>query len=176
MPEDEDDIIALEEEADPDAATQLKADDEFLLTPVEDDDDDEESGSQVIALEDSAAYDADAATMLGADQMAMQEALVADDADMFGQQLDAYNQQAPAGAGAAQPMQMPVPMQGGYAELPEAPYSLLNVLALMAVLMFMVVAALMMVDVVNNMWGFQGVSSHSTSIMDLIVSAVGLGD
>lgn len=173
LPEDDDDVIALEEEADPDAATQLKADDEFLLTPVEDDDDDDESGSQVIALEDSAAYDADAATMLGSDQAVMQEALVADDADMFGQQLDAYNQQGAAPAGAAQPMPMQMPMHATM-ELPEAPYSIWNVMALMFVMMFMLVTALLMVDVVNNMWGFEGVSSHSTSIMDTIVSALGL--
>ncbi len=58
LPED-DDVIALEEEADPEMATQLKADEAFSLSPASlegGNDDDSDSGSQVIALEDSSAF------------------------------------------------------------------------------------------------------------------------
>jgi hypothetical protein len=165
LPEDDDDVISLEEEADPDAATQLKADDEFLLTPVEGDEEEDESGSQVIALEDSAAYDADAATMLGG-VAAADQPLVADESDMFQQQL---NQQA---AGTAQPMPMPMPMYPAAAGPPEAPYSIFNVLALFCATMFLLVAGLMMIDVVNNMWEFHEVGGASHSLMDLVVSTI----
>src|SRR5690606_18697570 len=65
LPEDVD-VVALDEElADPDAATQLKSDEDFDLTPVAGAIDDEsDSGSQVIAL-DTEALDADAPTQLG---------------------------------------------------------------------------------------------------------------
>jgi hypothetical protein len=167
LPEDDDDdVIALEEQADPDAATQLKADDEFLLTPVEGDDEEDESGSQVIALEDSGAYDADAATLLGG---AAEQPLVAEESDMFGQQLDAYNQAG--GPGAAQPMPMHAPMPMAAAGPPETPYSILQVLSLMVVMMILLVAGLMMVDLVNNMWEFQEVGDAQTAIMDAVVGA-----
>lgn len=63
----DDDVISLSNElADPDEATQLKADEEFLLSPAGDlGGDDSDSGSQVIALEDSEAFDENADTMLG---------------------------------------------------------------------------------------------------------------
>ena len=47
----EDDVISLEEDTDLDSATQLKSDDDFLLTPVDEGGDDSDSGSQVIALD-----------------------------------------------------------------------------------------------------------------------------
>jgi excisionase family DNA binding protein len=165
LPEDDDDVIALDHEADPDAATQLKADDEFILTPVEGDDEEDESGSQVIALEDSAGYDADAATMLGVEA----QPLVAEDSDMFQQQL--MSQQA---GGTAQPMSMPMPAYMGPAGPPEASYSIFNVLSLFFVMVFLLFTGLMMIDVVNNMWEFHEVGDASTSIMDLIVSTLGL--
>lgn len=167
LPEDDDDdVIALEEEADPDAATQLKADDDFLLTPVEDEEMEDESGSQVIALEDSEAYDADAATMLGGEQP-----LVADDSDMFGQELQAYDQ---PGQGGAQAMPMPMHMQAPVSAQPEAGYSIWNVLALFLALLPLLFAGLLMFDLVNNMWEAQGVGEGSTWIMDMVVEGFGL--
>ena len=63
----EDDMISLEDQSgDPDAATQLKADEDFLLTPLEDAGGEEsDSGSQVIALDAESEFDESAATMLG---------------------------------------------------------------------------------------------------------------
>jgi hypothetical protein len=173
LPEDDDDdVIALEEEADPDAATQLKADDNFLLTPVEDEEEEDESGSQVIALEDSEQYDADAATMLGGEG---DQALVAEaDSDMFGQEIEAYGQQGAGGA--AQPMAgpMPMPMHQAAAAMPEASYSIWNVLALFCAMMFLMFGGLLIFDLVNNMWEAQGVGAGSTWIMDMVVEGFGL--
>jgi excisionase family DNA binding protein len=170
LPEDEDDdVISLDGEADPDAATQLKADADFLLTPVEDEDMEDESGSQVIALEDSEAYDADASTLLGAG--GDQPLVASEDSDMFGQQLQQYNQ--PAG-GAAQPMPMPAHMYPAMSGPPEAGYSIWNVLALMLALLPLLFAGLLMVDLVNNMWEAHDVGQGSTWIMDTVVDAFGL--
>ena len=48
----EDDMLALADSADTESPTELKADDEFLLTPLEEaSEEDSESGSQVIALD-----------------------------------------------------------------------------------------------------------------------------
>src|SRR5205085_296262 len=59
LPEDEDEVVALEgDEADQDQPTQVKADNEFLLSASDTlDEDESDSGSQVIALEDSASFD-----------------------------------------------------------------------------------------------------------------------
>jgi len=66
LPEDDDDMIVLEDAADPDNPTMMQEDD-FNLTPLEASlEEDESSGSQVIALEDSEIYaDDDSATILG---------------------------------------------------------------------------------------------------------------
>ncbi len=63
----EDDMISLEDQAgDTEAVTQLKADEDFLLTPLEDAGGEEsDSGSQVIALDAEGEFDESAATMLG---------------------------------------------------------------------------------------------------------------
>ena len=162
LPED-DEVIALggDEVADPDLATQLKADDQFMLTPSDEAGDDEQSGSQVIALEDSATFDQDA-DALGA---ALQPALVPEESDMFGQPGAA----APMGGAAA------YPMAGGYGpSLPETPYSVWNVVLLVIVALFLMVGAMMMMDLTRNMWAFDGTSVASTPLMDAIISAFGL--
>ncbi len=175
----EDDDIALDDViGDPDAATQLKQDDEFFLTPVEDDGDDDESGSQVIALEDSMGYaDPAAATMLGqpgGDEVgaaldgmgdAAPAMLVAEDPDMFGGPQ-------PAGGGSVTPQMMPQPAQAP-AAAPEAPYSVWNVLTLLMVLMLMIFGGMLMMDLVRNMWTFEG-GVASTTMMDTIVEALQL--
>jgi hypothetical protein len=161
LPED-DEVIGFGgiESADPDVATQLKADDQFMLTPS-DESDDEQSGSQVIALEDSATFDQDA-NALGA---ALQPALVPEETDLFGQPSAG----APMGGAAT------YPAAAGYgAALPETPYSVWNVILLVMVTLFLIVGGMMMMDLTRNMWAFDGTSVASTPLMDAIVSAFGL--
>jgi hypothetical protein len=170
LPED-DDIISLDEEiGDPDAATQLKADDEFLLTPVEDMPEDESSGSQVIALEDSDVYaDADAQTMLGANQLQpfdQAAPLVAEDADMLGAGATGIG----AGGATAQPMMQQVPVE----QLPEAKYSIWNVLSLMLIVVILVLTGTFMYDVVKNLSEFETPNNTTVSLVDSVIKAVGL--
>jgi hypothetical protein len=158
LPED-DEVISLESEnADPDQATQLKADNEFLLSPGEAMTEDEsDSGSQVIALEDSESFDQEAATMLKSE---------------------------PGGALAADAFQ-PVGMEGGpmgagqpvYVQVPtvELGYSIWNVLSLGLVVCLLTVSGMMMMDMMFNMWSFSGTTSVTTGFMDSILSILNMG-
>ncbi|MFO0901936.1 MAG: helix-turn-helix domain-containing protein [Pirellulales bacterium] len=173
LPEDEE-VVSLVEAADPDQATMLKQDEEFALSPLADlgAEDSSDSGSQVIALEDSDAFDQNAATMLGAaDAGAADVALLAPAADM-GAPLQGFTPQG--GMGAAQMMAPsgPQPQQFAPAAPPEAPYSIFNVLGLLAVFMVMGLTGALMVDVLRNMWAFDQNATLSTGIMDMIIDAL----
>jgi len=161
LPEDED-VISLETEAaDQDQPTQIKADNEFLLSAGDTlEEDESDSGSQVIALEDSESFDQDAATMLKTEG--------ALGADVF-QPLGAEGalEGAAPGMGAAQPVYVQVAST-------EAPYSVWNVLALGTVAGLLALSGMMMVDVMLNMWSFSGTSSVSTGIMDVFISMFGM--
>jgi hypothetical protein len=168
LPED-DEVISLEQEAaDPDQATQLKADQDFQLSPAaaEAIEDESDSGSQVIALEDSEAFDQDAATMLKSEPGGP---LAADAFQPMGSD-------AGMGMGAAGSMGGLAPAQPMYVQVPvvEAPYSIWNVLSLMAIALMLSLGAMMMVDVMLNMWSFSGSSSVTTGIMDMFTSTFGL--
>jgi hypothetical protein len=166
LPEDED-VITMEDSADPDAATQLKADDEFLLTPVEELADDESSGSQVIALEDSEAFDQ------GMDQDAavapLEPMLVEEEGAA---ELGAEFEAQPAGAAAAAPMTMPT--QFAPAAEPEAHYSVINVLSLLAVFVVLAAAGIMMVDVMQNLWQYEGAGSLGNTLTNFIADTFSL--
>lgn len=187
LPEDND-IIALEEEvADPDQATRLKRDDQFMLAPAGAQDDEDDSGSQVIALEDSS-FDQDAATMLGQGNLA-QPALVPEDpfaqaqvmqpgiggfdptlampGDLGGMPAPGMQPQM---AGMAAPGMAPV-----YAPAPvEMPYSIWNVLSLMTVAGVLALTGMLMVDVMHNMWQFDGTGTAASAIMDGFIGMFGL--
>jgi len=155
----EDDMVPLEEEAaDPDAATQLKADDDFLLTPVEDVGGEEsDSGSQVIAL-DTEEFDESAEGLLAADVAA--EPLLEEEAA-----LAAGAEMMPDGA--AMPLGAAPLLQPKQAV--EAPYSVWNVLSLMVIILILAVTGMMMVDLLRNMWSWDENFSASSSIMDSII-------
>jgi hypothetical protein len=169
LPED-DDVISLEEEvADPDLATQLKADEAFSLSPASADggpDDESDSGSQVIALEDSAAFDQNAATMLnqGAGGALMPEGA-------FGEAMPGFDMNAGAMPAAVPGMQ---PQQYVVTAPVETPYSVWNVLGLMATATVLALSGMLMWDLVLNLWSYDSGTTASTSLMDAIIGAVGL--
>ncbi|MEX2176157.1 MAG: helix-turn-helix domain-containing protein [Pirellulaceae bacterium] len=161
LPEDDDEVISLENEADPDQATQLKADNEFLLSPGDNQAEDEsDSGSQVIALEDSEAFDQEAATMLRADAGGPLAA------DVFQPAPGAEMGMGP-GMGAGQPVYVQVPVQ-------EAPYSIWNVISLSLIVLMLALSGMLMVDVMLNMWTFGGSGGASTAIADFFVKTFNL--
>lgn len=160
LPED-DEVVALGgEEADQDQPMQVKADNEFLLSASDTlDEDDSDSGSQVIALEDSASFDQDAATMLKADE----GALATESFQPIG--AEGGLEAAPGMGG------QPVYVQVASAE---TPYSVWNVLFLGTVAGMLALSGMMMVDVMLNMWSFSGTNSVSTGIMDAFLNMVNM--
>jgi len=162
LPED-DGVVALEgEAADQEASTQLKADNEFLLSAGEAMDEDEsDSGSQVIALEDSESFDQEAATMLKTEEGGLA-------AEAF-QPLGAEGalEGAAPGIGAGPTVYVPA------ASL-ETPYSVWNVLFLGGVAGLLALAGMIMVDVMLNMWAFSQPNGASTGLTDMFVSMFGM--
>jgi excisionase family DNA binding protein len=157
----EDDEVSLDlASSDPDAATQLKADDDFMLTPLDEvgGDETEDSGSQVIAL-DSESFDESADTMLGGAAMASGAAALADQlGDMSGSSMT---------GSAASPL-MPAPMT-----VPEAPYSIWNVLSLAMCFIFLALTGMMMFDLLRNMWSWDESYALNSSIMDGFINMIG---
>ena len=138
LPEDED-MIVLEDAAGPDQAAMMQEDD-FNLTPLEESMDEEDSsGSQVIALEDSEIYADDSeGSVLGEEEFEAQPAMLD---DTMGGDLGGYD-----------PMegQMMVPV--GAAALPEAPYSLAQVISLGLVTALLMTGSMVAYSLAQNMW------------------------
>jgi hypothetical protein len=151
LPED-DDVIALEESAGREST--LLSDDNFDLTPLEDSGLDESSGSQVIALEDSGIYADDSApTMLGVgDAVEIEEAPVMLD--------DTY--------GRLEGTQSVTLVQ-------ETPYTLLNVIALSAALVMVVLSTMVAYDVARNMWQPED-TQLSNTVANMFMRLTGFSD
>jgi hypothetical protein len=154
LPEDE--AVELDH-AEP--AQNLKKDEEFLLSPSDEMFTDEsDSGSQVIALEDSAAFDQDA--------MAGQAGLLPDAG--LDQQLDSLG----GGAAAATPMMAPAFVGAG--GVPEAPYSAWNIAGLAFIFLLLSITGILMTDIMRNMWAWEDGLDLSTSISVGISKAFGM--
>lgn len=164
LPEDEE-VLSLEDSFDPDQATQLKADEEFLLSPLDDGsgEDSSDSGSQVIALEDSDAFDESAVTML---KPADAPLLAEESVDMMGGGFGGLGMGGGMTASMAQPQYVPVPIS-------ETPYTVWNVVSLATVLIPMILGLMLMIDMLRNMWSWDGAVA-STSIMDGLLQALNL--
>jgi excisionase family DNA binding protein len=149
----EDDDVSLDKAA---SDSGVKQDEQFMLSPSDEMFTDEtDSGSQVIALEDSEAFDQEAR---GGDQLLAESGLDG--------QLDSL--------GAGTPMS-PAMMRAGYAaELPEAPYSVWNILGLVLIVLFLSVSGIMMTDILRNMWAWEEGRDLSSSIAEGITKAFGL--
>lgn len=150
LPEDEVNVQIAEERV---PAGSMKKDEEFLLSPSQDMFGDEaDSGSQVIALEESGAFEDAGGFPTG-------DALLTDPGAGAG--LD--------GLGGAMPM--PRPMGGYMMSAPaEAPYSIWNVMGLLIILLLLSVSGVMLSDVVQNMWGWPEGRNASTAISDGLTS------
>jgi len=161
LPEDED-VIAVQtaEGVGSDVGTQVKADNEFLLSAGDTlQEEDSDSGSQVIALEDSESFDQEAATMLKSEPGA---ALEEEAFHPIGVEAGFAG---PGPGMAAAPTYVQVPSA-------EASYSVWNVVSLGLVAGVLALSGMMMVDVMLNMWVYSGTSSISTGIMDAVLSMI----
>jgi hypothetical protein len=136
------------------SAVDFQQDEEFQLSPSGSIEADDDSGSQVIELEDSSEF-GDAAVALpaeeGFDAFADVEGGGLDDADALGA--------VPSGTAAV--------------GTPEVPYTLLQVLSLLGILLLMCLSGILVTDVVRNMWAWSGESTLTSGFTDMVLSAFG---
>ena len=175
----EDDMLTLSDEADNDSPTQLKTDDDFLLTPLEDEggDADSESGSQVIALDTEGGSD-EAATMVARGAGAGMAAMLDEDLSP-GAGMGFTPTMSPSltgGPGMTAPLGAPPSMMADQAALaaamalPEAPYSVWNILSLSLCAIILVLGGMMAYDLMRNMWSWDGPFNVNSSLMDTVLS------
>ena len=173
LPEEDSGLSLGDDLSDSEDFADLQKDDEFLLSPSDEGfGDSSDSGSQVIALSDSQAFDEDAATMI-ADRMFEEDPLDAgmlleEDAPMdAGEAMGLGDEMDPTLAGTAVGFQQEVlaPTQAV-----EAPYSVWNLMGLSCVLMLLVLTGISMTDVVRSMWSWQEPYEVSNSVMNMFVS------
>lgn len=172
----EDDMLAFTEEADSEAPTELRSDDDFLLTPLEEDtgEEDSESGSQVIALDTEEEGEQPAAVAAAPPTLEpmLEEELGAEEAVGIG-----------AAAGLAPSVTAPMaaerqlaegaPVVAPTAAFPEAPYSVWNVVGLAFCVIFLILTGMMVYDLLRNMWSWGGPYPINSSLMDTILGLLG---
>ena len=156
------------------AGSGLKGEDDFQLTPMDDlsDGEDSESGSQVIALDTEGEGD-EAATMVassGTPVAAMLDEDLGAEPTLAAMPLTA----AATDLGLASPEDALA--MGGFgssaAALPEAPYSIWNIVSLVFVSMLLILVGMMMYELLRNMWGFEKpikTAEFDTWLMDTIL-------
>ncbi len=167
----EDDLLGMA--SDVGTGSGLKGEDDFQLTPMDDlsDGEDSESGSQVIALDTEGEGD-EAATMVASGGTPVAAML---DEDLGGEPgLAAMPLAAAADLGLASPEDALA--MGAYgaagAALPEAPYSIWNIVSLVFVSMLLILVGMMMYELLRNMWGFDKpikTADFDTWLMDMIL-------
>ena len=158
----EEDMIALDDGAEPSGTTQLKSEDDFLLTPLEDAGGDEsESSSQVIELDspqadfgDSVPADLDP---VGDASMAMLEGELLEGVATGGGQATFIEDEAAA------------PIMRTAPAIPEAPYSIWNVLSMLVCIVILSVAGMLIYDLVRQVWSWDGVHPVNSGMMDAII-------
>lgn len=158
LPED-DDMIVLDSAADSEAATMMQEDD-FNLTPLEASmDEDDSSGSQVIALEDSEIYAEDSSSSGLEDSEAFPaQPMMVDDGG-----FDSGMQYPDGGM---------MPAAVGPAALPEAPYTIWQVLSLGLVAFLLVTGGMIAYGLIQNL-GLPNDEVVNGSVMNFFLGLVG---
>lgn len=176
----EDDMLTFADAADTESPTELKSDDEFLLTPLEEaaEGEESESASQVIALDAGPVSDT-AATLVGTGRPGGAAAML--DEELGGVGVLPAAPAVPAaplgaapaaglfepGAAAAAPLPAGAPVA---IALPEAPYTGWNIAALGACLVLLILCGWVAFDLVMNMWSWNAPYRLNSALMDWILS------
>ena len=154
------DVISLEETADMEGATQLKSDEDFLLTPVQETGSDElDSGSQVIALDADEEMSSGAFTPASSGMVAMLEEDTGAEGGMG----------IAPGGGLAVGSSLIAPAP----QAPEAPYTVWNIIGLVCCVLLLMMTFMMMYDLTRNMWQWEGVSRPNHSVFESIEKSIG---
>ena len=140
------------------SGTGIKKDDEFQLSPSGVIETDQDSGSQVIELDDSSEF-GDAAV-----------ALPAADGGFGDEGFGDTGAEGLAGATGFGPSTGSAPVVYG---TPEVPYTTLQVVVLLGLLMLMCFSGILMTDIVRNMWAWSGTSDLTSGFTSMILSAIG---
>ncbi len=161
----DDDMILLEDSSVSEPVTQLKSDDDFLLSPLDDATVDEsDSGSQVIALDSEVDFEEAAATMIGSGKQPAMAAMLEEDIGGLDSGLitdrGGFGQAAFAGG----PAFMAAPT------VVEAPFSIWNVLFLALCALLLLLCGMMLYDLIRNIWSWDGTYGVNSSLMDTILS------
>lgn len=164
LPED-DDMISLRDDLmdASDDSSPLQQDEEFLLSPSDEmlGDESSDSGSQVIALDDSGAFEEDSAvTALESDE----PMLIPDDVESLDAQLE------PIESAVAVASKVPL----ASAEVPEAGYTAWNLSALLLVVVLLSLSGMLMADIVRNMWSWSGDTAVTSGLATSIVDSLGM--
>ncbi len=163
----EDDMVVLDDESQPEAGMGSRTDDDFLLTPLEDEsDEDSESGSQVIALDTEGD---ESATMVASTSNASMAAMLDEDLSAGGGMgIEDAGMGAPLGA---QPGDLAAgaPLMQPAAALPEAPWSVWSVVALVLCVLVLVFCGMFTYDLMRNMWAWEGAYEVNSSVMETIL-------
>ena len=171
----EDDMIVLEDAADPEAATMMQEDD-FNLTPLEqslDGDDSSGSSSQVIALEDSEIYaDESEATILGGSEASFGEPALLDDS--MGGAEGGFADDPMGGAMIPGGMAMDGTMiQTGPVGPPEATHSVFTNGMLILASLVLFLGALLAFDTCRNLWVGDG-QVISSGFLNFVIETLGM--
>ena len=167
---DEDDMLTLAGGADTEAPTQLRTDEEFMLTPFEEAESEEtESGSQVIALDTEPATGSSPgmAELLGAEAAAPLGVAPTIPGAVPGAAapgIGAFPGPVPGVAPVMEPS-MVVPVG-------EAPWGTLWNTMLIVCTVLLALCGMMCFDLVRNMWSWNGPYSLNSTIMDAILSVL----
>jgi excisionase family DNA binding protein len=164
----EDDLLSFSTDAD--AGGGMKSEDDFQLTPADEggDSDESESGSQVIALDTESEGDEAATMVAGAGAVA---AMLDEDGGMGGG-LGMPAEATPLGeAGFGAPADG-LAMGGQFVPamaLPEAPYTILNIVSLVLCSFVLIFVGMMMYDLLRNMWSWDTAHPVNNALMDAIL-------
>ncbi|MGD0899628.1 MAG: helix-turn-helix domain-containing protein [Thermoguttaceae bacterium] len=159
--------------ADTGSTSALKSEDDFQLTPMEEgaDGEDSESGSQVIALDTEGEGDESATMIASGGSMA---AMLDEDLGAMSGASGAGLLAAGAGEAALASHGDVLALEAGMVHpavaLPEAPYSIWNILGLVFCTLLLILVGMMMYDLLRNMWSWQGVHHVNSALMDTILS------
>lgn len=159
----EEDAITLDDGGESSETGELKSEDDFLLTPLEATEGDEsESSSQVIELDSpELGFGASSPTAMdpvGDVGMAMLE--------------DELTGEGPLGVGPATFIEgdsAGVPMPRMAPVIPEAPYSIWNVLSMLVCIVILSIAGMLIYDLVRQVWSWDGVHPVNSGMMDAII-------
>jgi len=146
-----------------DEITEIKTDDDFLLTAMDDaaSDESSDSGSQVIALDSDDEISSGMFAPIGGG------------AGLLEEEPGAAPSLSDSSVLVAAPMLAPAPGMIAAAAPAEAPFSTANVSFLIACALLLMFCGMMTFDLVRNMWSWDGPYTVNSSVMDSLGNTVG---